>query len=368
VDNQLLYKIAISFIPKIGPVNAKKLIAYVGSLEGVFKEKKRILVKIPGIGETLAKIIIKNNVIEEAKREIEFINKYNLKTYFFLDKDYPNRLKECYDSPILLYMKGDVDLNNSKIISIIGTRKATDYGKSICDKLITDINARGHNPVIVSGLAYGIDVQAHKSALNNNFKTIAVLGHGLNLIYPVAHSSVAKDIIKNGGLLTEFKSNSKNDKGNFVRRNRIIAGMSDATIVVESAKKGGALITADIANSYNRDVFAFPGNINNKYSEGCNRLIKSHKAALIESVADLEYILGWEQNKKPKAIQTKIFNELSTEEKTIVNLLKKDDKLNIDIIRIKTELSISKISALLLNLEFNGIVKSLPGKVYGLIK
>ncbi len=366
MNSQLLYKIALGMIPGIGPINAKRLIAYIGSLEGVFSEKTEKLKKIPGINKDIKEIINVKEILKNAENEIKFIEKNNIKPIFFLDDNYPYRLKECEDSPVVLYMKGDVDLNSDKIISIVGTRSATNYGKSICRKLIAGLKDMGHNPVIVSGLAYGIDYNAHKAALECGFKTIAVLGHGLDMIYPAVHADIAKEIKKQGCLLTEFHTKSKKDKSNFVRRNRIVAGIADATIVVESAKKGGALITADIANSYNRDVFAFPGNINNKYSEGCNKLIKTNKAALIETAGDIEYILGWKSNKKPKIIQTKIFDELNKEEKQIVEILKKEGKLNIDILRFKSRIPLNTISSILLGLEFKGIIESFPGKVYGI--
>jgi DNA processing protein len=238
---------------------------------------------------------------------------------------------------------------------------------NICNELIRDLNENGHNAIIVSGLAYGIDIVSHKAALKNSLKTIAVLGHGLDRIYPSSHKKIAKNIISQGALLTEFLSDTNPDRANFVKRNRIIAGLSDATIVVESAEKGGSLITADIANSYNRDVFAFPGRVNDKYSVGCNKFIKSNRAALIENFKDLEYILGWDVGEaKPKVIQKKLFVNLSDDEKIIVEFLKENDKQSIDIICVKTNFPMSKVSAMLLNLEFSGIVKSLPGKYYSL--
>ncbi len=366
--NELKYKIALSLIPKVGPVTAKKLVSYVGSFEGVFKETKNNLIKIPGIGVVLANIIVNANVESKAEEEIKFITDHKIKPIFYLDSDYPERLKHCEDAPIIIYTLGKIDLNYTKVLSIVGTRKATVEGVAFCEKLIQDLKERGHNPIIVSGLAYGIDAVAHKAALNNDLPTVAVLGHGLDIIYPASHKKIARDIVNNGMLLTDFASKSIRDKNNFIKRNRIIAGLSDATIVVESGEKGGSLITADIANSYNRDVFAVPGRVSDVHSRGCNKLIKSNKAAMLESVEDLEYMLGWESfNSKEKHIQKNLFINLNEDEKIIVEILKEFEELSIDKICIKCNMSTSKVSPLLLNLEFNGIVKPLPGKLYKLI-
>lgn len=366
-DPQLKYKIAITQIPKIGDVNAKKLIAYIGSVEGVFKEPEKNLKKIPGIGDNLSKQIAGNKVLIRAEKEIEFIEKHNIKTYFYLDKKYPERLKQCEDAPVLFYAKGDIDFNQSKIISIVGTRNATSNGVENTHKLIEDLKIAGHNPLIISGLAYGIDVAAHKAALKNDLQTVSVLGHGLHTLYPANHRSIAAEIVKNGALITEFLSNTKIDRNNFLKRNRIIAGLADATIVVESASKGGSLTTAEIANGYNREVFAFPGRTTDQYSAGCNNLIKRNKAALITSAKDLEYFMQWDS--KPKQpIQTEIFENLSIEEQKIIDLLKTVEQMDIDNISYQTEISISKVMALLFNLEFNGLIKSMPGNLYAVRK
>jgi DNA processing protein len=365
MDNNLLkYKIGISMIPGIGCITAKKLIAYTGSIEGVFKEKRKSLLKIPGIGKVLADEIINNTVLHDAEKEIEFIEKYKITPLFYLDPEYPERLKRCSDSPVMLYIKGTVNLNHQKILSIVGTRSATHYGKNICEKLVSKLAEAGHDPIIVSGLAYGIDVCAHKAALKNNLLTIAVLGHGLKSIYPSLHANIAREISKHGALVTEFTSEVIADRPNFVKRNRIIAGLSDATIVVESGEEGGALITADIANSYNRDVFAVPGRTDDKVSKGCNKLIKTNKASLIENVEDLEYLLGWETQQKNKVIQKELFVKLDIDEQKILDIIQQNGEIPIDSICFKSDMPVSKVSPLLLNLEFAGIVKSLPGKVY----
>ncbi|MFA9372476.1 MAG: DNA-processing protein DprA [Labilibaculum antarcticum] len=362
-----IYKIAISFLDGIGPVNTKKVIAYTGSVEGLFKEKKQNLLKIPGIGNSFIDKLDRESSIQLAEEELKFISDNHIKVSFYLEKDYPQRLLNCADSPCTLYYKGNTDFNVERAISIVGTRNASDYGREICNKLIQDLSEKKSKPLIISGLAYGIDICAHKAALRNQLKTVAAVGHGLHTIYPSQHKRYAEEIINQGALISEFTSKSKFDPKNFVRRNRIIAGMADATIVIESAAKGGSLVTADIANSYNRDVFAFPGRTSDKSSIGCNKLIKTNQAHLIESVSDLEYILGWEnQNEKPKNIQTKLFVDLSPDEETLVQILKEAGSVAIDRISFKTSFPMSKVSSLLLKLEFNGVIKSLPGKIYSL--
>jgi len=367
-EKDLIYQIGLSLIPKIGDVTAKRLVAYLGSVEAVFKETKSKLEKIPGIGPALAKVISKKDILLKAEEELEYAEKKKIKILFYLHKDYPERLKQCEDGPILLYQLGDSNLNHSKILSFVGTRNATAYGREICEKLIAGIKERGHDAIIVSGLAYGIDVCAHKAALKEGLNTIAVLGHGLNFLYPSLHRHIAKKIIDRGCLLSEFRCAEKPEPSFFVRRNRIVAGMADATIVIESGVKGGALITADIANSYNRDVFALPGNVDNSFSAGCNKLIKSNKAALIESVEDIEYLLGWDiEETENKTIQMQLFNNLNEEELLIVDTLKTNGEMPFDHIFLQTKLPVSSVSAMLLNLEFSGVVKSLPGKVYKLL-
>lgn len=364
MDENLKYKIAISLIPNIGDMRAKRLISYCGSAEAVFSEKKAALEKIPGIGEANAKAVLTQKVFKKVDEEIKFIQKNKITPLFYLDKEYPKRLTHCEDSPVLLYFKGKANLNSEKVISIIGTRDATDYGKQLCEKLIADLAP--YNPIIVSGLAYGIDICAHKAAMDNNLTTVCGLGHGLDKIYPAVHRTYAEKMLENGGWLSDFTSGTTPDRENFPRRNRIVAGMSDATIVVESKVGGGSLITADIANSYNRDVFAFPGRVNDECSVGCNNLIKQNKAALIQSAADIIYIMGWEQKLNKASIQKQLFVELKPEEEILVNLLKEKESVNVDDICLFAKMPMSKVSSLLLTLEFSGIVKSLPGKRYRL--
>ncbi len=366
-NNNLLYKIALSFIPNVGSVYAKKLISVTGSPKAVFDEKINILSKIQGIGNKAENLKNKKQIFEYAEREINFLIKNNYYYAFYLDDKYPYRLKNCEDAPVNLFYSTNYDFNKQKIISIVGTRQATDYGKEICNKLISELAENNHNVVIVSGLAYGIDVCSHKAALKNNLDTIAVMGTGLNRIYPALHKNIAAKISKQGTLLTEFTSQLPLEKTNFARRNRVVAGISDATIVVESGEKGGSLITADIANSYNRDVFAFPGKVGDNYSAGCNKLIKINKAALIESYKDLEYILGWETSEKSIPQQKELFVNLTGLQSEIVEALKQTNKLSIDRLSINLNVPISKLSAELIDLEFKGVLTCLPGNIYKLI-
>ncbi len=362
----LEYKIAISLIPGIGSVTARNLIAYVGSVEGVFQEKEKNLLKIPGVGEVNAQKVVRQNVLERAKKEVEFILKNRIKTFFYLDENYPTRLKNCSDAPIILFYKGNANLNERRIISVVGTRNATNYGKDVCDELIRNFSQRNYPLLVVSGLAYGIDVQAHKACLKYDIPTVGVFAHGLDNIYPALHAPIATKMLEKGGLLSDFISESKIDRQNFLRRNRIIAGLADAIIVVESAEKGGALVTADIANSYNRDVFAFPGRSNDPFSKGCNKLIKFNEAVLIENVADIEKAMNWDvKTSSNRVFQTSLFVELTPEEQKLVDLLKGGDRF-VDEITIETQMPMSRVSALLLGLEFKGLIISLPGKMYRL--
>ncbi len=363
VDGTLKYKIGITLIHGVGDVSAKRLIAYCGSAENVFKERKDKLLKIPGVGEVLAKSISTQDILQRAEEEIYFIEKYKIEPLFYLDENYPKRLKHCEDSPVMLYYRGNADLNEKKILSIVGTRNASHYGKHICEKIIEELSSQ--NVLVVSGLAYGIDICAHKSALKNNLKTVGVLAHGLDKIYPPENNSTAKRMLSNGGLLTEFISKTKMIPEYFPQRNRIVAGIADAVLVVESAEKGGSLITAEIANNYNRDVFAIPAKAGDKISGGCNWLIKTNRAMLVENAHDILNALGWEEKeKKKKTVQKELFVELDGNEKILVDILNKKEKMDIDNLSLEANLPMSQVSASLLNLEFKGLVKSLPGKMF----
>jgi len=364
--DDLIYKIALTLIPGVGSVNGKSLVAYCGGVKAVFMEKKRALLKIPGIGEQTVNALANHNVFERAEEELAFIEKNKIISLFYLDKEYPIRLKQCHDSPLMLYYKGTADLNVPKVVAMVGTRKATEYGRDMCRKIIEGLHE--HNVLIVSGLAYGIDTWSHKAAMESNLQTVGVLGHGLDRIYPFANRSLAEKMTETGGLLCEYMSNTIPDRENFPMRNRIIAGMSDAVVVVEAGVTGGALITAEIANSYNRDVFAVPGRIGDPHSEGCNKIIKINKAALIQSAKDISYLLGWDDAKiQKKSIQRQLFVTLTPDEELIVNTLKEKGDLDVDTLLIESMLLPSKAAAILLNMEFEGIIRCLPGKVYRLI-
>ncbi|POY36047.1 DNA-protecting protein DprA [Solitalea longa] len=360
----LLHQIALTLIPGVGSVNGRTLLSYCGSEEEVFKTKNTALVKIPGIGLKVASAIHDPSFFKRAEEELEFINKFKIDSLFFTSPNYPKRLKNCSDAPLLLYSKGNCDFNRQKVINIVGTRKATEYGKEITRQFIEGI--QHHQPIIVSGLAYGIDIIAHKEALKQNLSTVGVLAHGLDKIYPAIHRPIAQKMLEQGALITEFVSRSKPDRENFPKRNRIVAGMCDATIVIEAGESGGALITADIANSYNRDVFAFPGRVFDEFSVGCNQLIKSSGAQLITGAKDFEFFMGWAQNKIKKISQKELFYELNTDEKVIFDIIKSENLISIDDLLLKSQYSSGNISKILLNLEVNAIIKQYPGKIYSI--
>ena len=366
MNSELIYQLSLTLIPNIGPVQAKILLQHCNA-EEIFHAKKTYLEKIEGIGQVRAASIAAYKDFSKAEEELKFIEKYKIKTLFLTDKNYPQRLLNCYDSPTLLYYKGEADLNVTKIVAIIGTRGHTDYAKQVTEKLIKDLAAQ--QVTIVSGLAFGVDGIAHKSSIKNNLPTIAVLGHGLDQIYPSEHSGLAKDIIKhNGGLLTEFRSKTKPDKHNFPTRNRIVAGMSDATIVIETGIKGGSMITAELANSYNKDVFAIPGKVTDTKSAGCNYLIKNNKAMLLTDAAELIQVMNWEEKSKKAETkrQKQLFIELTPDEKIIIAILNENETASIDEINLKSGLSSSTVAAAILNLELQNVMVSLPGKLYRL--
>lgn len=367
MHSELLYQLALSEVPNIGCVHAKILALEFGSAEKIFKAKQQLLEKIEGIGEVRAKAIKAFNDFSKAEEEIKFIEKYKIKPLFLTDNNYPKRLLNCYDSPTILFYKGDADLNASKVVAIIGTRNHTEYGKQQTEKLVKDLSAQ--NVLVVSGMAFGIDAIAHKTAFKNDLRTVGVLGHGLDQIYPPEHSNLAKEMLKHGGgLLTEFRSNTKPDKHNFPTRNRIVAGMSDATVVIETGEKGGSMITAELANGYNKDVFALPGRVTDNKSAGCNFLIRNNKAMLLTDAEELIEVMGWEEkNQKTGARRQKeLFIELSKDEKIIIEILSEKESVHIDELNIKSGLSSSTAAAAILNLELQNVVISLPGKLYRL--
>lgn len=362
LSNQLFYQIAIKQIPNVGNVTAKTLVSYCGGVEQVFKQNKSKLLKIPGIGLTIADSIVSFKDFKRAEDELSFIEKNNIKPLFYLDIDYPNRLRDIDDAPILLFYKGNADLNNSKIVSVIGTRNATEYGKSFTDHLIKEIKST--KALVVSGLAYGIDVHSHKAALNEGLQTIGVVAHGLDEIYPRDHKGIANQMLNNGGILTEYLSKTKADPQNFPARNRIVAGMCDVLMVVETASRGGSMITAEIANSYNKDIMALPGRINDTYSQGCNYLIKANKASMINKPSDLLELMNWDIEKKKVPKQQKLVLDLDKDDTKIIDYIKQKNKIAIDEISFDLGFENGFLSYKLLDLEFKGIIRSLPGKVY----
>ena len=365
INQDLIYTLALQHVPKIGDVTAKKLISHCGSAEAVLKEKKSNLLKIDGIGMTMIKNLCATKHMKAAERELQFIEANDITCLYFTDDNYPEKLKHCIDGPIVLFQAGHINLKKQRIISIVGTRKITSYGVAFCEKLIEELKA--FDPVIVSGFAYGTDITAHKSAIKHKLQTIGCLAHGLNQIYPKTHKKYMIDVEAHGGFFTDFWSTSNFDRNNFLKRNRIIAGISEATIVIESASKGGSLVTADIANSYNRDVFAVPGRATDKQSKGCNNLIKTQQAHLLSNPLDIPYLLNWTlEGYKQPTIQKQLFVELTSEEKIIFNFLKDNDKQLLDTIALNCKMPSFKAASLLLTMELKGVTRPLPGKLFEL--
>ncbi len=367
MDQNRLSLLALHFIPGLGDYLIRQLVSYCGSPEKVFKMPKGKLLKIPGVGSITAEGIILGKPFAEAEKELRKAEKEKVDLIFYTDKNYPSRLRQINDAPTMLYAKGKMDLENPKAVAIVGTRQSTAYGKECVENLVKDLVL--HQALVISGLAYGIDIHAHKQAVRHGLSTIGVMGSGMDVIYPSAHREVATKMMENGGLLTEHPFGTQPDAHNFPARNRIVAGLSDAIIIVEAAEKGGALITADIANSYNKDVFAFPGNVKQSHSAGCNNLIKSNRAHLITSVRDLQYIMNWDVGVKPAKAEPVILEGYTQDEQLIIKtLLENNKQLMIDEISWKTNLPISRLASILLTLEFKGLMASLPGKVYKLTK
>jgi DNA processing protein len=347
-SEQIILTIALHFVPGISHADKRRLICSDDSLE-----------RVVGCREAM----------ERAKREYEFIEKNNISCLLIGDEDYPSRLRECDDAPLMLFFKGNTNLNPAHSIAMVGTRHATDYGRTMCANFLRDLRELCPDVLVMSGLAYGVDIHAHRSALNNGLPTIGVLAHGLDRIYPGAHRATAVEMVKRGGLITEFFSGTNPDKYNFVSRNRIVAGMADATIVVESAAKGGSLITADIASSYHRDCFAFPGRIGDEFSEGCNKLIADNKAALLISAEEFVKAMRWNDctTARPKAVQRTLFPDLSPEEQRVAEVLRSRDGLQINTLVVETNIPINKMTTLLFEMEMKGVVRVLAGGMYKLV-
>lgn len=369
-SSKLLYRIALTCINGIGCITARHLLNLFQDEETLFRANKKELLAIKGLSDYLANQILSAEVLKTAEKEMEFVIKNNLQTHFINDDNYPFRLKECADAPIIFYFKGKTDLNSSKIISIVGTRKSTPYGDSFCESFISDLSSSYPDLLVLSGLAYGVDINAHRSALKHNLPTVGILAHGLDRIYPAVHRKTAIEMLERGGLLTEFPSGTTPDKFNFVRRNRIVAGMADATVVIESDVKGGSLITANLANSYNREVFALPGRTTDKQSKGCNQLIFQNKASILQSAEDLIEAMNWEQNtsveKRPQ--QRELFLNLTSDEQRIYDaLVIHSDGLHINLLATQIDEDVNLLFSTLLDLEMRGIIKALPGSAYAIV-
>lgn len=365
----LQHQLALTFIKGIGPTLSRSLLAYFGSAEEIFKVPPARFKMVPGISSKTIEQLNLNEALTLAQRELDYVEKNGIDVIFYTDSRYPKKLKNCNDAPILLYSKGNANLNQQRIVSIVGTRNATDYGRQLCKQLLEDLQQ--YDVLVVSGLALGIDVAAHKESLRLNIPTVGVLGHGLDRLYPAQNRAVADKMLLNGGLLSEYPWGTKPDRENFPQRNRIVAGMSDVTVVIEAGIKGGALITAEIANSYNRDVFAFPGRITDEYSEGCNFLIRNNKAGLLSCAADLAFLLGWDKPEtgkaKTKPQQFALPIDLNQQERTIWETLQQHNApLAIDELSIKLGMPISQLAMNLLNMEMQGYINAKPGKMYAI--
>lgn len=365
-SNQLFHTLALMRTEGIGDIFAKKLLAHFGSAEEVFAASKKDFKGISRFNKSLAENILNKSTFKRAEQEILFIEKEQLKTYCFLEDNYPEKLKHCPDAPILLFASGDFELNNRKVLSIVGTRKSTHYGETFCKELLGDLASL--NPIIVSGFAAGTDISAHLAALDNGLQTVGVLAHGMDRIYPAQHKRYIARMNQNGGFLTEFWSESTPVKENFIRRNRIVAGLSEATIVIESASKGGSLITANLANDYSREVFAVPGKVTDYYSQGCNDLIRTQRANLITSAQDILYMLNWDVKlKKEKVIQRELFLDLDADQKKVYEHLQAQGKDLLDMIARSCEMPVFRVASVLFDLELKGLIRPLPGKMFEII-
>jgi DNA processing protein len=366
LSTQLKYVLGLLHLNGIGDATVRKLIQYYGSAQLAFEKipQEASEGKLTWSTKITDAICAGPNWLE-IERELVFMEKNDIQGLTFEDEAYPRRLKFCSDAPSLLFVRGNVDLNHHKILAVVGTRRATPQGKKITKKIIEEL--ANQNVLIISGLAFGIDIIAHQSAIDNKLPTIAVLAHGLDRIYPSEHKGVAYELEKNGAIISEFQSGVKPDRENFPKRNRIVAGMADAILVVESQRKGGSMITADLGFGYGRDVFAIPGRPGDKQSEGCNFLIRQNKASLIESATDINFLMNWHEKPKPQQIQKQLFVSLSPEEEKLISVLKEPRKLPIDVLCLSAGISISQASIPILTLELNGLIRTLPGKIIELI-
>ena len=368
--DERLCSIALTLCPGIGHIGAKRLIDAIGSAVDVFGYRKELPERLPGVNSSIITALDCPAAFLRAEREMEFVEKNRLTCLTLRDEAYPSRLRECEDAPIVMFFKGNTDFNRLHVINMVGTRRATEYGKRFCTDFVHDLSVLLPDALIVSGLAYGIDIHAHRAALADNMSTVAVLAHGLDRIYPSVHRKTAVDMLVNGGLLTEFLSETTPDRHNFVSRNRIVAGVCDATIVIESAEKGGSLITAELAEGYHRDCFAFPGRVNDEYSKGCNLLIRENRASLLLSAEDFVKAMGWEvsaHSAKVANVQRSLFLDLSEEEQKVIEILEKRGNLQINTLVVEADIPVQKMNTILFELEMKGVVRVLVGGMYQLL-
>lgn len=363
-EKEILAVLRLQKTKSVGDILSKKLIATVGSAEQIFDEKKNTLQKIHGIGSFAIDNLLDEKNQELAENELDYINKNNINYSYFLEDEYPENLSHCIDAPILFFKDGNIDLSNKRIISVVGTRNMTSYGRDFCENLIEKLAE--YNPIIVSGFAYGVDICAHKAAMKNNLQTIGVLAHGLEEIYPKSHKKYIHKVNENGGFITEFFHNESPLRENFLKRNRIVAGISKATIIIESAQRGGSLVTADIANSYDRDVFAVPGKVNDLMSKGCNELIQKNRAHLLQSAEDIVQMLNWDVSKASKPTQKQLFIELTNDEQKVYDYLQKNGQQLLDVIALEIQIPVFKLATILLQMELKNVIKPLPGKMFEL--
>lgn len=364
--NELFFLLALQYARGVGDLRAKKLIAACGSAAAVFSERPGVLQRIEGVGPFAVQRVLSPENLRAAEKEIIALSDRSIRVVTFLDKEYPERLRHCPDGPLLLFLKGNANLSSRRMISVVGTRRLTAWGRDFCEKFIDDLSPL--RPTIVSGYAYGADICAHLAALDRGLQTIACVAHGLDITYPAAHKRYNERILEQGGFLSDFWLGVRPERDHFLRRNRIIAGLSEAVVVIESAEKGGSLVTADIANSYNREVFAVPGRPGDPFSRGCNMLVKQQKAHLLESAADLAFMLGWNPDEKevPRAVQKQLFVELEPAEEVVFSVLGQKGKMLLDELAYSCNVPVNRLSATLLGMEMKGVVKPLPGKYFEL--
>ena len=373
MEQELFYVMALTRLTNFNYQQALELYKTVGSAQLLYEHRNEIGDIVKEASPTLMQALQNwDDAMKRADFELHYMQEHSIRGLVLGDDDYPQRLCECPDAPLVLYYKGNCDLNQTKIVSIVGTRQMTVYGQDLIRHFVSDLKRHCSNVLIVSGLAYGVDICAHREALANGYETVGVLAHGLDQIYPYRHRETAAEMVNHGGLLTEFMTQTNADKPNFVRRNRIVAGMADATVLVESAAKGGGLITCEIAQSYDRSVFAFPGNVGSEFSKGCNNMIRDNVAGLISNANDFVVAMGWQDEALRKqamadGIERNLFPDLSPEEQKVVSLLQQTNNLQLNILSVKTGIPIGQLTALLFQLEMKGVVKPLAGGTYHLL-